>query len=123
MTTNSERATFDDLTIKIVRSADQTLMTWTGAADLRHPEEELLTYLCGLVDSLVGTRFAIDFRGLSFLNSSILSVILVFMRNLHEKGVQTTLHFNHHTDSQRSASRCLRTLSSSLSLIVVKDGS
>jgi hypothetical protein len=96
-------------------------MSWTGVGDLRHPEAELLTYLTGLVDGLVGQSFSVDFRGTSYLNSSMLSTILVFMRALHEKRIRTTMFFNSQIDWQKSASRCLRSLTVALPSIAVKD--
>lgn len=119
MMPSAEQRTFDNLKIKLTRSAAGTIMVWSGAGDLRYPEADLLTYLCELVDSLVGAPFTIDFRRTTFLNSSILSALLVFMRVLHEKGVRTTLQFHPQSDSQRSASRCLRSLSITLTSIAV----
>lgn len=93
---SNESLTLDsgDLTIVVTSSEDGTSVVWSGTSDAREPSLELTPFLAQVVERQEGAPVTVDFRKLEYMNSGTVSPIIVFVRALDERGVQTRLLFD-----------------------------
>lgn len=109
----------DRLTIRKSTLREQCVLRWSGECDFRNPAETLGPVLKSVADTIPERRIIVDFRELSFMNSSAVTPILVFLKDIVAKGCQMHLIYNSQISWQRSTASAMRTLSHSFKGITV----
>jgi anti-anti-sigma factor len=109
----------DRLTIRKSILREQCILLWSGECDFRNPAETLGPVLESVADTISERRIIVDFRDLSFMNSSAVTPILVFLKGIVARGCQVHLIYNSQISWQRSTASAMRTLSHSLKGITV----
>lgn len=109
----------DRLTIRKATLGEQCVLRWSGECDFRNPAETLGPVLKTATDTISERRIIVDFRELSFMNSSAVTPVLVFLKGIVAKGCQVHLIYNSQISWQRSTAAAMRTLSQSFKGITV----
>jgi hypothetical protein len=109
----------DRLTIKQATRRQGYTLLWSGECDFRNPSETLGPALKTLVDAIQERKITMDFRDLTFMNSSAVTPILIFLKGIVGKGCQVHLVYNSQISWQRSTASAMRALAHSLKGITV----
>ena len=83
-----------ELTIVVTSTENGTSVIWSGTSDAREPSLELTPFLAQVVDRHTNAPVVVDFRKLEYMNSGTVSPIIVFVRALDERGIETKLLFD-----------------------------
>jgi hypothetical protein len=86
--------TSGELIIVVSSSENGTTVVWSGTSDARDPSLELTPFLAQVVERHTGASMLVDFRKLEYMNSGTVSPIIVFVRALDERGIETKLLFD-----------------------------
>jgi hypothetical protein len=69
-------------------------MTWLGKSTLPDPMEALMPYFTRSVEKWIGKKLTIDFRGLEYMNSCTVSLIVQLLKKLDEAKMATTIVYD-----------------------------
>lgn len=94
MTNDALTLNSGELTIVVSSSENGTAVAWSGTSDAREPSLELTPFLTQVVERHAGGPMLVDFRKLEYMNSGTVSPIIVFVRALDERGIETKLLFD-----------------------------
>lgn len=107
------------LTIWTTFVKKQRLLLWSGECDFRNPAEVLTPALSNYAQSLKEGPVVLDFRGLVFMNSSSVTPILAFVKNLCSRGIAVHLIYNSDVSWQRITASSMRTIATALKNLTV----
>ena len=110
----------DRLTIHSVSTDKRYTLNWSGECDFRNPSETLGPTLRGVLSELRERRLVLDFRGLTFMNSSSVSPILMFIKAACSRGIWVHLVYNVNLSWQRTTASSMRALGQSLRQLTVE---
>jgi anti-anti-sigma regulatory factor len=110
----------DRLTIHSVSTDKRYTLNWSGECDFRNPSEALGPTLRGVLPELRERRLVLDFRGLTFMNSSSVSPILMFIKAACSRGIWVHLVYNVNLSWQRTTASSMRALGHSLRQLTVE---
>jgi hypothetical protein len=104
---------YERLKVILTQGDDGFTVAWHGECDARKPDPLLDGFLQSLVRKVAGRRSIIDFTNLEFMNSSTLSSILNFIRQLDTQ-CQAKILYNAKIEWQLVAYRCMKAISRTL---------
>lgn len=110
----SERLTI----FRSMRKQQYTLFL-VGESDFRNPIEILGPALNGLIPELQDRKLVMDFRGLTFMNSSSVTPILMFVKAVCMQGIPVHLIYNSKLSWQRTTASSMRVFVHALKLLTV----
>jgi hypothetical protein len=110
----------DRLTIHSVSTNQRYTLRWLGECDFRNPSEALGPTLRGILPELQDRRLVLDFRGLTFMNSSSVSPILMFVKAACSRGIPVHLIYNVNLSWQRVTASSMRALGHTLRQLTVE---
>lgn len=100
----------DGLKMNATWAKDAATLVWSGACDMRHPNEVLEPFLKEFTKELNGRSLTIDLRSLDYMNSAAQSPILQFLKNMTQEGIATRVLYNGQREWQRISYRCVKSL-------------
>jgi len=109
----------DRLTIRRSAARQQYILYWSGECDFRNPTEVLGPTLNGLQQELRDRQLVLDFRELTFMNSSSVTPILALVKGVCSRGIAVHLIYNANLSWQRSTASSMRALAHSLKNLTV----
>ncbi len=110
----------DRLSIRRQISKQQYTLLWSGESDFRDPTQTLSPCLNNVLGELRDRKLVLDFRELSFMNSSSVTPILAFVKTVCGKGMPVHLIYNSALSWQRTTASSMRALAHSLKLLTVE---
>lgn len=109
-----------NLSIDISQTYQHVVITWRGISDARDPASFLTALFDDLIREIQGRSVEVNFRPLRFMNSSTLSLIMVFIKALNANATPTRLMFDLNVDWQRINHQCMKIISRSLKSLQVE---
>ena len=87
---------FGDLRVDVTRADGNVRLDWRGKSNHRQPETLLNPFLSDITQRALSDKAAITmhFEELEFFNSSTITVIIQFVKNLREKQVKLAMSYN-----------------------------
>lgn len=105
----------EHLTIEVLDLPDSggVLLKWSGRCAERYPQRILGPFLRNVLEAVSerNCSIAMDFKSLTFLNSSAITVIVHFLRDAHRQKVRQSLYFDPQIGWQKMTSDAVRALS------------
>jgi hypothetical protein len=89
-----ENYKLDCLELRYQEEGSNLVMTWLGKSTLPNPTEELLPYFIRRMGEWADKRITLDFRGLEYMNSSTVSLIVQLLKKLDEAVAGTTVIYD-----------------------------
>src|SRR4051812_47404025 len=102
--------TNDRLTIECSVAKPVYTLVWRGECDFRNPLEVLGPTLNRLIPELYDRKVVLDFRQLTFMNSSSVTPILSFIKAVCMKGIPVHLIYTASLSWQRTTASSMRSL-------------
>lgn len=96
-------------------------MMWNGRSTDREPGRQLTPYFNGLLDELEGRGLLISFQGLEYMNSSTVTPIIQFLKNLNERNIETRVAYDGRSKWQRASFRALSGLAMMMKHVTVEE--
>ena len=103
------KMTMNDLTLSVDNSTDTVVMKWIGECSEIDPHESLVPFLNESL-TLVQNQIIIQFQELTFMNSSIIHPLILFIKNLHQRNVKIQLQYDKNSSWQISSFKTFKTL-------------
>jgi hypothetical protein len=97
----------EDLTVRVVEGST-TVVAFSGTSDMRDPMPVLSPYLSQVKGLLDGRNCQIDLTALAYMNSSSVSPLMQFVRELDSAGVPTVMIFCSDFSWQRTSYRAFK---------------
>ena len=114
----------EDLQIEVIDQPDTAgvLLKWSGRCAERYPQRILGPFFSKVLEAVSERNgsIAMDFKTLTFLNSSAITVIVHFLRDAHRKRVRQLLYFDPQIGWQKMTSDAVRALSHGDPLLEVR---
>jgi len=89
-----ENYKLDRLELRYQEEGANLVMAWLGMSTLPNPTEELMPYFTKRMAEWGGKRLTLDFRGLEYMNSSTVSLIVQLLKKLDEAVAGTTVIYD-----------------------------
>jgi len=118
MTAKETKFEHGGLQIVVRQAGPGWVVRWTGVSDARDPKTFIQPIVEYLIHELKSKNVTIDFTGLTFMNSSTVSPIIVMLKSLNTHSIDTRVEFSS-ADWQQTHLRCLRTISRLLEHVTV----
>lgn len=99
---------YEGLKISVEDVSGATVVDWTGESDTRDPASHVGPYLSELANKLRGRVVRLRFDGLSYMNSSTVTPIMQFVRELSELAERVTVHYDESVQWQATSFRAMR---------------
>jgi hypothetical protein len=115
--------TSDGLTIEARLSATSAHLVFRGEGEARDAAPFFASVTKELIPQLEQKKVTIDFRELRRMNSSTVASILILVRALDQKRIQTVLDYDTSIEWQRVNFQCMKAIARSLQSIAVVAGS
>ena len=109
-----------NLSIEINQTYQHVIITWRGISDARDPASFLAALFDELIRETRGRSVEVNFRPLRFMNSSTLSLIMVFVKALNANATPTRLLFDLNVDWQRINHQCMKIISRTLKSLQIE---
>lgn len=110
--------TLGALKIELKQETNTTVMHFKGRSEIRDPNVTLKPYFKNIADQVQG-ELRLDFTGLEYMNSSIVSSLLMFIKELNNQAVVTNLFYKKDLKWQLASFKALETISKTLEYISV----
>jgi len=110
MTANEMKFERGSLQVVVKQAGSGWIVRWTGASDARDPQAFIQPIVEHIINQAKGNSVTIDFTGLTFMNSSTVSPIIVMLKSLNTNAIDTRVEFSS-AEWQQTHMRCLRTIS------------
>jgi hypothetical protein len=122
MTVTSADSVFEmeRLTVLFSQNKQSYTLYWRGECDFRNPAEVLSPMLNGILPELRDRRLILDFCELSFMNSTSVTPILAFVKDLCSKDIPVHLVYSSTLSWQRTTAFSMRALGHSLKQLSVE---
>lgn len=108
-----------ELRIDVRRTDTTAVITWSGVSDARNPGAFLNGVVQRLVEELEGHTVTVDFRRLTFMNSSTVPAIISLIKRLDAQRIRSLVIFSE-GDWQRTHLRCMQAIARTLEHITVE---
>ena len=109
-----------ELRISLNGNADRVHMTWRGRSAAGNPGFRLNPYLNDLADELAGRKLLVSFQKLEYMNSSTVSPVIQFVKNLNDRGIRTRITYDGRSKWQSASFKALGGLAIMLKHISVE---
>ena len=96
----------------------KTVMTWKGESDEKNPSENLVPFFDEIIDKIEG-NFEIVFNELDYMNSSTIHPLIMFIKNLNDREIKTTIKYRKESKWQEASFKALHALTNVLTNISV----
>lgn len=107
-----ENYKLDRLELRYQDEGSNLVMAWLGRSTLPNPTEELMPYFLRHLGDWAGKRLTIDFRGLEYMNSSTVSLIVQLLKKLDEAMIGTTVVYDRSLKWQALSFQALESIDS-----------
>lgn len=99
---------YEGLKISVEEALGSTVIDWTGESDTRDPSSHIGPYLSELASRLHGKAVRLRFDGLQYMNSSTVTPIMQFVRELSAVAKRVTVHYDESVQWQATSFRAMR---------------
>jgi hypothetical protein len=100
----------DRLTLYLESTKPAYTLYWEGECDFRNPLEVLTQPLNDLLPAVADRKLVLDFRGLTFMNSSSVTPLIAFIKTACSKGIPVHLIYEPRLSWQRITASSMRAL-------------
>ena len=100
----------DRLTLYLESTKPAYTLYWEGECDFRNPLEVLTQPLNDLLPAVADRKLVLDFRGLTFMNSSSVTPLVAFIKTACTKGIRIHLIYDPRLSWQRITASSMRAL-------------
>lgn len=114
MTESTHHFEHEGLVIDYDGGGEVATIRWSGVGDSRDPSAALGPVLGQLVSTLRGRSVVVDFRGLEYLSSAMVSPLIHMVKDLDAASVSTTLLFDTSVPWQKANAHCMRAIGRTL---------
>ncbi|MBN1649532.1 MAG: hypothetical protein JW874_15945 [Spirochaetales bacterium] len=108
----------ESLILSVSRKDDKTVMVWKGESDEKNPSNTLIPFFEKIIGKIEGD-FEMVFNNLDYMNSSTIHPLIMFIKDLDEKNIKTTIFYNKESKWQEASFRALHALTNVLTNIQV----
>lgn len=96
------------LEINVKELGDKMEMDWQGKSDSKEAYGVLTDYFGKVIENIHGLKaMNIKFNKLAYMNSSTVTPIVEFLRQLNDKAVQTTVFYDRNSEWQAMSFKAL----------------
>jgi hypothetical protein len=106
------------LYLSVGKEDGKTVMVWKGESDEKNPSESLIPFFDSVIDKIEG-KFEIVFNELDYMNSSTIHPLIMFIKNLNDKEINTTIFYDKQSKWQEASFKALYALTNVLTSINV----
>lgn len=106
------------LKLQIKKEGRLTVMYWEGESDEKDPSQRLVPFFNEFIDEIDGA-LRIVFNKLSYMNSSTIHPLVMFIKTLNERKINTELTYDKDSNWQAASFRALDSLTKVLTYIKV----
>ncbi len=99
---------YEGLKISVEEVSGSMVIDWTGESDTRDPASNIGPYLSELASRLHGKTVRLRFDGLQYMNSSTVTPIMKFVRELSAVANRVTVHYDESVQWQATSFRAMR---------------
>lgn len=110
-----------ELNISVKGNGRQVYMSWNGRSAERDPAALLNPYLESLLDGIHDRDLLIAFQELQYMNSSTVSPIIQFLKNLNQRQVETRITYDGRSKWQSASFKALNGLAMMMKHITVEE--
>ena len=102
-----------------IENNENIIITWRGRSEDRDPSSLLNPYLKNLCNNLIGKNIEVYFSKLEYMNSSTVSPIIQFIKNLNGQNITTLIKFKKSSTWQISSFKAIEIIAFTMDFIKV----